>query len=110
MIDKLDRLISELEELTNMLWKNEKAKFFENYKVVLADMMEVIPLVIAGYSHHKMDDIKDDAMYWPGQVSKIIDLIGKGNDVIAISDALFFEMRANLIEYRDVLIEREVEL
>lgn len=110
MVDKIDYLILELEELTKMLWKNDRSRFAESYNKILSIIMEIMPMIIASYANDKMADIREDALYWPGQVSKIIDLCSKGNDIIAMSDALYYELRANLVEYKHIITERMIGL
>lgn len=108
MLERIDSLIDMLEVNSELLWKNEQIPFAKESQNMINEMMTLLPEIIGLYSDEKMTDLASDAVYWPSQLQKIIDLLGYGKDVIAIADALYFEMRANLIEFRTVIVERNL--
>ena len=107
-LENIDTIINELEIDSVFLMQNKKKSFLDNYQRLLELIFEYLPLIITSYSDEKMSDIKEDALYWPEQVDKVVSLIKNGEDVLAIIDALYFELRANLIEYKNEIIKRNL--
>lgn len=107
-MNDIDELIDEIEIFTIMIWKNSIFEFFEKFPELVSLIMKTLPSVITLYSNESMIDISSDALYWPEQVNKIVTLVDNKNDFIAIADALYFELRANLIEFREIVLDRKV--
>lgn len=108
MISKLDEIINELESDSIYLFKNQKELFKEEYNQLIIDLINIIPQIIFSYSNEKMSDLKEDVKYWSDQMEKIVFISENGNDVFAMADALYFEMRANLILFKEVIMDRGV--
>jgi len=105
----MDRLIDLLEEISLALADNDFSKYTELGVKVNECIWSVIPVIIASYSDPRMKDIAGDALYWPAQTEKILNAL-LGKDFFYVVDVLYFETRAKLIEYRDVIRERNIEL
>lgn len=107
-MSRLDILIQKLEQYSMMIWKNDLKGFMDSSYDVLSLLMQDIPILISVYSYDAMIDLSEEAMYWPSQIGKIIKQIENKNDFLAIADSLYFELRANIIELRNILIERKI--
>ena len=110
MYEKLDELILMTEACTKSLWSCKIEGFRNEFPGVIDRLIGVLPQIIMSYSDPKMADISSDAMYWPEQMEKIVSLANDGGDIIALSDALYHELRANLIDYKNTLMQREVSV
>lgn len=107
-MSRLDNLIHKLEQFTELIWKSDFKGFIDNSNELLSILFQDIPIIISLYSNDSMSDLSDDALYWPTQVEKIVKLINNKNDFLAIADSLYFELRANIIELKKILLEREI--
>lgn len=105
----MDRLINLLEETCLALADNDLTKYTELGVKLNECIWNVLPTIIASYSDPRMGDIAGDALYWPVQTEKIITAL-LGKDFFYIVDVLYFETRAKLIEYKDVLRARNIDL
>ena len=110
MIEKLDCLIDMLGECAELLWLLRTEQFREKFSEVISKLFEVVPQIIVSYSDEKMNDISEDALYWPNQINKIMGIVDGGNDIFALSDALYYELRANLIDYKATIIDRKMSV
>ena len=103
----MDELIDKIEEAVKYILQGEIEKFEELAQLLVNAMMAVFPAMIASYNDPRMEDLREDAVYWPGQLERIINVFEKG-DLFEIVDALYNETRPNMIELRDILKDRGV--
>ena len=103
----MDELIDMIEETVSELLQYDLGSFGVHAQDLVNRMMVIFPAVIDCYNNPKMDDVKEDAMYWPGQFERIIQVLERG-DYFEVVDALYNETRPNLIELRDMLKKRGI--
>ena len=101
----MNELIDKIEESVSMLLKYDTKGFGESAQEIVNMMMALLPVIINCYSDPKMEDLREDAIYWPGQLERIIKTL-EDDDMLEIVDVLYNETRCNLIELRDTLVER----
>lgn len=103
----MDELIKKIEQTVSELIQykmNEYAVCAQE----LADMLiSNLPEIIGYYNDHRMQEFAEDAGYWPGQLERIIQAFGDGDDLATI-DILYNETRPNLIELRDNLTKKGI--
>ncbi len=103
----MEELIEKIEEAVSYLLCAEDVKFEELARQLVDAMIAIFPAIITTYSDPRMEDHREDAVYWPGQLERIINVLKKG-DYFEVVDALYNETRPNLIELRDILKERGI--
>lgn len=101
----MDRLITLIENIVNDLFKANMEGYAHDAQMLMDALMVEVPVVISYYYNVEMSDLAEDALYWPGQVERIIGALESGDDFATI-DVLYNETRANLIELRRILLSR----
>lgn len=107
-MSELNVLIDKLEQCSKMIWKNEIIAFLNSSPELVSLIMKNLPVLISVYYQDTMSDLSADAQYWPMQIEKVIRLIEDKKDFFAIADSLYFELRANIIELKIILDERNI--
>ena len=103
----MDELIKRIEEAVSDLMQYDMEKFTAKAQELAGIMMAVFPVIINSYNDPRMEDVRQDAVYWPGQLEKILKVLEKG-DWFEVADTLYNETRPNLIELRDMLTARGI--
>ena len=101
----MNELIDKIEVSVSQLLRYDTKGFGESAQDVVNTMMTILPAIINCYNDPRMSDVKEDALYWPGQLERIIKVL-ENDDSFEIADVLYNETRPNLIEFRNMLIER----
>ncbi len=101
----MNELIDKIEESVVKLLKYDTKGFGESAQESVNMMMALLPAIINCYSDPKMEDLREDAVYWPGQLERVINTL-ESEDSLEIIDVLYNETRCNLIELRDTLAKR----
>lgn len=101
----LDKLIGEIEYLTEELMMGIDEEFSDKVKSVVSSFMETIPSIIIIYNHPLMKDKSSEAVYWPAQVERLLEAFDRSDEVY-LADVLYNETRQMLIELREDLKER----
>ncbi|MCR5591164.1 MAG: hypothetical protein K6F73_06470 [Lachnospiraceae bacterium] len=101
----MNELIDKIQKSVSQLFKYETKEFGESARDIVNSMMALLPVIISFYNKPEMEDLREDALYWPGQLERIIKCLEK-DDSFEIADVLYNETRANLIEFRDTLVKR----
>lgn len=107
-MNDLDVLIDELEQSSIMIWKNELKVFLDRSPKLISLIMKSMPNLISLYYQDAMSDLRIDAQYWPMQIEKIVNQIESKKDFLSIADSLYFELRANILELKNILKERNI--
>ena len=101
----MNELIDKIEESVSHLLRYDTTRFGESAQAVVNALMNILPAIISCYNDPKMSDVKEDALYWPGQVERIIKVL-ETDDCFEIADVLYNETRPNLMELKNIIIER----
>ena len=103
----MEELIARIEETISALLKYDMESYGALAQEMIGMMMTMLPAVIDCYNDPKMSDLREDAMYWPGQLQRIIDSLGSG-DYFEVTDVLYNETYPNLVELKGYLEERGI--
>ena len=103
----MDELIKKIEVTAVCLLKYDMDKYPAMAQELVNMMIAVFPVIINLYSDPRMIDVKDEAMYWPSQLERIVGAIN-GGDHFEVVDVIFSETRANLIELKNELARRNL--
>lgn len=101
----MDELLIQIEETVSVLMRYDMDSYAQQAQKLVDDMMALLPTIINCYTDPKMTDIREDALYWPGQMERIIGAL-ESHDRFEAVDVLYNETYPNLIELRDMLKER----
>ena len=101
----MNELIDKIEESISHLLRYDTKSFGESAHDIVNTMMTILPVIINCYNDPKMSDVREDALYWPGQLERIINVLEK-DDSFELADVFYNETRPNLIELRDMLVKR----
>ena len=101
----MNELIDKIEEGISQLLRYDTKSFGESAHDIVNTMMTMLPVIISCYNDPKMSDVREDALYWPGQLERIINVLEK-DDSFELADVFYNETRPNLIELRDMLVKR----
>ena len=108
-MEMLNELIDLLKNVSTELLSGKLNKFEASCGQIINISMELFPKIIVSYSDPKMEDLREDATYWPMQLERVINTI-QGKDIFAMYDVLYCETRANLIGLKQIYMERAIEL
>lgn len=103
----MNELISQIETVISALMRYDMEKYALEAQKFVDDMVVLLPSIINCYSNPKMTDIREDALYWPGQLERIIKALESPDRYEAV-DVLYNETYPNLMELRDILKERGI--
>ncbi len=103
----MNELIDKIEESVSKLLKYDTKGFGESAQETVNMMMALLPTIINYYNDPRMTDQREDALYWPGQLERIVKTL-ENDDSLEIVDVLFNETRNNLMELRDTLVKRNI--
>ncbi len=101
----MNELILLIEEVISALMRYDMEEYAQKAQKIVDDMMALLPSIINSYGDPKMADVREDALYWPGQMERIIGAL-ESHDRFEAVDVLYNETYPNLIELRDMLKER----
>lgn len=103
----MNELIKQIEDVVSELIRYNMDIFAAKAQDMVDKMVAVFPVIISSYSDPQMEDVREDALYWPKQLERIINAL-ESPDRFETVDVLYNETYPNLIELRDILIERGV--
>jgi hypothetical protein len=103
----MNELILLIEETVSALMRYDMEVYAHNAQKVVDDMMALLPEMIMYYSDPKMTDVREDALYWPGQMERMIRAL-ENHDRFEAVDVLYNETYPNLMELKDMLEERGI--
>lgn len=103
----MNELIEKIEKVTSTLMRYDMEGFAIQAQELVDDMVGILPVIISYYSDPKMDDVREDALYWPGQLERIIHAL-ESPDRLETVDVLYNETYPNLVELRDMLVKRGI--
>ena len=103
----IDELINRIEDTVYSLMKYDMELYSQKAQELAEEMISVFPSIISCYSGERMWDHAEDAKYWPGQLERVLNVLQTGDDW-ATADILFNETRANLVELKGILEERDI--
>lgn len=103
----MNDLIEKIEKVVSALMRYDMEEFALQAQDLVDNMVSFFPIIISYYSEPKMEDVKEDALYWPGQLERIIRAL-ESPDRIETVDVLYNETYPNLVELRDMLTERGI--
>ncbi|MCR5651809.1 MAG: hypothetical protein K6F86_11590 [Lachnospiraceae bacterium] len=101
----MNELIDKIEECISQLLRYDTNSFGEQAQYVVNLMITILPSIINCYSDPRMSDVREDAVYWPAQLERIIKAL-ENDDSFEITDILYNETRINLMELRDTIVKR----
>ena len=102
---KMDELINEIEDTVISLIKYDMKTYPDMAQSLANKMMIMFPAIIDCYNNPVMQDKREDAVYWPSQLQRVIEAFDRG-DSFEVMDVLYNETRANLIELREIYSKR----
>ena len=103
----MNELILLIEETVSALLRYDMDVYAQKAQRIVDDMMALLPSIINCYSDPKMSDVREDALYWPGQMERIIKAL-ESHDRFEAVDVLYNETYPNLMELKDMLVERGI--
>lgn len=109
-MDKIMELADLLDRMSKEAVKGNVQTLIEMYVELKESLFVVFPIIIGMYSDERMKDLSEDAMYWPGQLERIIDAFEAHDfiDMIYIYDVLKAETYTNIIEFVGELKKRSI--
>ena len=101
----MDELIKEIEDTVVALIRYDMEKYPDLAQEIANKMMVIFPAIIDCYNSPQMQDMREDAVYWPDQLKRVIEAFDRG-DAFEVMDVLYNETRANLIELKEIYEQR----
>lgn len=103
----MDELLIQITKTVSSLMRYDMVEYAQNAQEVVDSMMANLPFIINCYSNPKMEDVREDALYWPTQMERIIKALESYDRYEAV-DVLYNETYPNLMELKGMLEERGV--
>ncbi len=101
----MNELIDKIEDSIVKLFAYDTKGFGDSAHEIINMMMALVPTIINCYNNPKMSDVREDALYWPAQLERVIKAL-ENDDSFELVDVLYNETRPNLMELRDMLEKR----
>ncbi len=101
----MDELIRQIEQVVSELMRYDMENYSPHAQELVNNMVVVFPALISVYGKEQMEDVREDALYWPEQLERIIRAL-ESPDRFETVDVLYNETYMNLIELRDMLTKR----
>ena len=95
IINIIDNLEKSIDEYLLILMSGNENRIVGEMHILSSALTEALPAIMGVYMDERMSEYKDDVNYWPEQLKRILDALGRGDYFLA-ADALKFEMEANL--------------
>ncbi len=103
----MNELIEQIESTVSDLMRYDLESFAVKAQELVDKMIAVFPVIISIYSDPRMEDVREDALYWPGQLERIIKAL-ESPDRFETLDVLYNETYPNLVELRGILTKRGI--
>ena len=101
----MNELIDKIENTVSELLQYDMKNYAVHAQELVSIMLNAFPVIISCYNDPAMSEVKEDALYWPGQLERIITSLENG-DYFNVVDVLYNETRPNLIELRSILTKK----
>lgn len=98
--ESIDRMINEIDMIVDGILSKSGA-YSEYIPAFTESLVKVIPQIVLSYTDSKMSAYVDDIAAWNDQFKRVTEAI-KGIDKFKIVDVLYFELKENLIEYKNI--------
>ena len=103
----MDELLIQITKTVSSLMRYDMDDYAQKAQEFVDDMMLALPSIINCYSDTKMADVREDALYWPAQMERIIKAF-ENHDRFEAVDVLYNETYPNLEELKGMLQERGI--
>lgn len=109
-MDKIMDLAELLDNMSKEAIQGNMDILIEMYVELKAKLFMVFPIIIGFYSDERMKDLSEDALYWPGQLQRIIDAFEAHDfvDLFYVYDVLKAETYNNIIELVNEIRNRNI--
>ena len=104
-MDYMNELILQIKNTVSDLMRYDYENYAAHAQELVDKMIAIFQTIISKYSMPEMEDVKEDALYWPGQLERIINAL-ESHDRFEAVDVLYNETYPNLMELMDMLQER----
>ncbi len=101
----MNEIIIKIEEIVSKLMQYDMDNYAIQAQELVDSMIAIFPSIISIYSKEEMADVRGDALYWPGQLERIIKAL-EGHDRFETVDVLYNETYPNLVELREMLVTK----
>ncbi len=101
----MDELIKQIPKVVSALMRYDMDEYAQKAQEFVDTMMTNLPFIINCYSDPKMEDVREDALYWPTQMERIINAL-ESHDRYEAVDVLYNETYPNFLELKGMLEER----
>lgn len=103
----MDELIIQIPKVVAALMRYDMDEYAQKAQEFVDAMMANLPFIINCYSDPKMADVREDALYWPAQMERIINAL-ESHDRYEAVDVLYNETYPNLMELKGMLEKRGI--
>lgn len=105
----LQEIIKKTEKISLLVFSNEYDKTAQIIRAFISEFISFMPMIMNSYLREEMQEYREDMQYWPNEAEKILCLIDR-RDRFALFDALYFELRNNLIAFANICENSGVEI
>lgn len=105
----MNELIELIEKTSYALIDNDTRTFADSASALNMKLWDVFPIIIGSYANPLMKDISQEALFWPAQMEKIINVLLE-KDYFKIVDVLYYETRTQLLRYQNIIKERGLDI
>ena len=95
ILQTIDNLEKSIDEYLLILMSGNENRILGEMHILSGALTEALPAIMGVYSDERMSEHSDDVNYWPEQLKRILEALGRGDYFLA-ADALKFEMEGNL--------------
>lgn len=105
LADKIDELVEQIEQISRLCLSNETTDLKKVLAYIYNNIADTFPAIIKSYDLPELSEYVEERGYWASQIQRITDACS-GEDRFLVVDVIYQETRANLVEYRDRLIQK----
>ncbi len=105
---EIDILTAVIDKYTLILLGQDKIELINLLSVLAEHLKKVFPGIVESYERKELSDKKEEQEYWVGQLGRITTALS-GEDRFLAIDILYYETRANLSDYVQMIKEKGLE-
>lgn len=105
---EIDILIKVIDSYTLILLGRDKIELINLLAALSDNLKKVFPGIVESYERKELAERKEEQEYWVGQLERITTALS-GEDRFLAIDILYYETKANLLEYVQMIEEKGLE-
>jgi hypothetical protein len=106
---EVEEIVEVLEKLAIGILENDYEEYDYNMSEFAQKMIVTFPRIIKAYSLPEFYSVKEDGKYWSGQLERLLTVLQQKDQFLFV-DTLNFETKENLILFKNMIKDMEIDI